>query len=154
MIKKPWIFWFTAMVLMPLSLLTTSIYAEESYTLTTSGIKIEVAPIVPLGGQVLLYNGSNILTSAGSISVYYMGYEKEHNLLRLLMVERLSPNDISTREATVILNMDKPTRFTLALLTIRYVPAKIPTVELEIQEIDELQQLHLGPPQNLQVKSR
>lgn len=132
----------------------TPIYAEEPYTLTNSGIKIEVAPTVSLGGHILFYTGSNILTSAGSISVYYMGYEKDRNLLRLLMVERLSPSDVSTREATVVLNTNKPTRFTLALPIIKYVPTKIPTVELEIQSIDDLQQLHMGPPQNLQIKNR
>lgn len=150
------------MLILLLSMIS-SVHAEDNYVITQSRLKVEVPQVVPIGGLLLATSatGPTAITNFSKLGVFYTGYDQERNLIHLLVIwiQGVDKAPIPAYELRIPLQGDGPTRFNLVLgqpsasiFASAWAIYNLPSVELEIQSIDDLWQLHMGPPQNLKVQ--
>lgn len=118
------------------------LFREGSFTAT-------IYTLVPMGGKVLAGTGMIGMGGSGSFAVYYTGFDRERNLVYLRSWwEWKGMGVFSPPSGDQILivpyKVDEPTRLLLAFVPSKSVADNTPTLELEIQGVDELLQLRIG----------
>jgi hypothetical protein len=138
---------------------TATVAAQNGFSIKDSGLTVDVAATVPLGGKVLLGGGAQLSAGSGSFAVYYTGFEKDRSVVHLRTKWSWGASGVAPilaqgdQELTLFLGAEAPTRVVLALAPSRPGSDNAPTIELEIQGVDEFQQLVVTGAANFMAKS-